>query len=46
MAGASSCCRTLFTSRIVSLIEPKEDEGDAVTLEGGERLWISINPPG
>ena len=29
----------------MSLVEPKEGrEGDVVTLEGGERLWVSINP--
>jgi len=45
MAGALVLAATPFTSRIVSLIEPKEGrEGDAVTLEGGERLWVSINP--
>ena len=45
MAGALILAATPFTSRIVSLIEPKEGrEGDVVTLQGGERLWISINP--
>ena len=45
MAGALTLAATPFTSRIVSLIEPKEGrEGDVVTLQGGERLWISINP--
>jgi CRISPR-associated protein (TIGR02710 family) len=45
MAGALILAATPFTSRIVSLVDPKEGrEGDAVDLEGGERLWISINP--
>jgi CRISPR-associated protein (TIGR02710 family) len=45
MAGALVLAATPFSSRIVSLIEPKEGrEGDAVALDGGERLWISLNP--
>lgn len=45
MAGALILAATPFTSRIVSLIDPKEGrEGDVVDFEGGERLWISINP--
>ena len=45
MAGALVLVATPFTSRIVSLVEPKEGrDGDTVTVEGGERLWVSINP--
>ena len=45
MAGALILAATPFTSRIVSLVDPKEGrEGDVVDFEGGERLWISINP--
>jgi CRISPR-associated protein (TIGR02710 family) len=45
MAGALILAATPFTSRIVSLVDPKEGrEGDAADLEGSERLWISINP--
>lgn len=45
MAGALVLAATPFTSRIVSLMEPKEGrEGEAVSLDGGERLWISMNP--
>lgn len=45
MAGALILAATPFTSRIVSLVDPKEGrEGDVVEFEGGERLWISINP--
>ena len=45
MAGALVLVATPFTSRIVSLISPYEGrEGEAVALEGGERLWISVNP--
>lgn len=45
MAGALVLVTAPLTSRIVSLIEPREGrEGDAVALETGERLWISINP--
>ena len=45
MAGAVILAATPFTSRIVSLVDPKEGrEGDVVDFEGGERLWISINP--
>ena len=32
-------------SRIASLVEQREGrEGDPAALEGGERLWISVNP--
>ena len=45
MAGALVLAATPFTSRIVSLVEPKEGrEGDVVSLDAGERLWSSINP--
>jgi hypothetical protein len=45
MAGALILAATPFTSRIVSLVDPKEGrEGNAADLEGSERLWISINP--
>ena len=45
MAGALVLAATPFTSRIVALLDPKAGrEGDTVTLEGSERLWISINP--
>lgn len=45
MASALILAATPFTSRIVSLVDPKEGrEGDVVDFEGGERLWISINP--
>jgi CRISPR-associated protein (TIGR02710 family) len=45
MAGALILAATPFTSRVVSLIEPKEGrEGETVVVDGGERLWVSINP--
>jgi CRISPR-associated protein (TIGR02710 family) len=45
MAGALALVAIPFTSRIVSLITPCEGrEGEAVTVEGGEQLWISANP--
>ena len=45
MAGALVLAATPFTSRIVSLVEPKEGrEGEVVSLDAGERLWSSINP--
>jgi CRISPR-associated protein (TIGR02710 family) len=45
MAGALALVTVPLTSRIVSLIEPKEGRnGDAVSYEGTEHLWISINP--
>ena len=45
MGGALVLVATPFTSRIVSLVEPKEGrDGDAITVEGRERLWVSVNP--
>ncbi len=45
MAGALSLVTMPLTSRIVSLVEQQEGrEGDTVTLEGREHLWISLNP--
>src|SRR6478609_5745137 len=45
MAGALILAAAPFTSRILSVVKPKEGrEGDAVALEGEERLWASINP--
>jgi CRISPR-associated protein (TIGR02710 family) len=45
MTGALLLAVMPLTSRIVSLVAPEEGrEGEAVALEGGERLWSSINP--
>ena len=45
MAGALILTAAPFTSRIVTVVKPTEQrEGDAVALEGEERLWASINP--
>jgi CRISPR-associated protein (TIGR02710 family) len=45
MAGALVLAAMPLTSRIVSLIGPQEGrDGEIVTLEGGDRLWTSINP--
>ena len=45
MVGALLLASTPFTSRIVSLVAPQEGrEGETVALEGGERLWSSMNP--
>jgi CRISPR-associated protein (TIGR02710 family) len=45
MAGALILAAAPFTSRVVSVVESKEGrEGDAVAVEGEERLWASINP--
>lgn len=45
MAGALALVTMPFTSRIVSIVTPKQGrEGDAVTIEGREGLWMSANP--
>ena len=45
MAGALTLVTMPFTSRIVSIVTSKEGrDGDAVTIEGREGLWISANP--
>jgi CRISPR-associated protein (TIGR02710 family) len=45
MAGALTLVTMPLTSRIVSVVEQREGrEGDTVTLEGREHLWISLNP--
>jgi CRISPR-associated protein (TIGR02710 family) len=45
MAGALTLVTMSLTSRIVSLVEPRDGrEGEPVALEGCERLWISLNP--
>lgn len=45
MAGALALVTMPFTSRIVSIVASKGGrEGDAVTFEGREALWISANP--
>lgn len=45
MAGALALVTMRLTSRIVSIVASKEGrEGDAVTIEGREGLWISTNP--
>jgi CRISPR-associated protein (TIGR02710 family) len=45
MAGALALVAMPLTSRIVSIVASKEGrEGDAVTIEGREDLWISTNP--
>jgi CRISPR-associated protein (TIGR02710 family) len=45
MAGALLLVATPFTSRIVSLADPKDGrDGETVDLEGVGRLWISNNP--
>lgn len=45
MAGALTLVTMPWTSRIASLVEQREGrEGDPAALEGGERLWISVNP--
>ena len=45
MASALALVALPLTSRIVSLVASREGrEGDAVALENGERLWITVNP--
>lgn len=45
MAGALALVTMPLTSRIVSIAASKEGrEGEAVTFEGREGLWISANP--
>lgn len=45
MAGALTLVTLPWTSRIVSVVEQREGrEGDAAPVEGGERLWTSVNP--
>jgi CRISPR-associated protein (TIGR02710 family) len=45
MAGALTLVTMPLTSRIVALVEQREGrEGDPAAIEGGERLWISVNP--
>jgi CRISPR-associated protein (TIGR02710 family) len=45
MAGALTLVTMPFSSRIVSLVAPKEGrEGDAVTIEDREGLWTHVNP--
>lgn len=45
MAGALTLVTMPFSSRIVSLVAPKEGrEGDAVSIEDRERVWIHVNP--
>jgi CRISPR-associated protein (TIGR02710 family) len=45
MAGALALVTMPLTSRIVSLIDPREGrDGDVVSHDAAERLWISINP--
>jgi CRISPR-associated protein (TIGR02710 family) len=45
IAGALVLAAAPFTSRIVSVAKPQEGrEGDAIALDGAERLWVSINP--
>ena len=45
MAGALSLVAMPFTSRIISVVSLKEGrEGEGITVEGGEGLWVSSNP--
>jgi len=45
MASALALVALPFTSRMVSLVASREGrEGDAVALENGERLWVTVNP--
>lgn len=45
MAGALTLVAMPFTSRIVSIADAVEGrEGDAVTMEGRDRLWVHTNP--
>jgi CRISPR-associated protein (TIGR02710 family) len=45
MAAALVLAVAPLTSRIVSVVGSREGrEGESVALEGGDRLWISINP--
>lgn len=45
MASALSLVALPFTSRMVSLVASREGrEGDAVALQNGERLWVTVNP--
>jgi CRISPR-associated protein (TIGR02710 family) len=45
MAGALTLVTMRFTSRIVSIVAAKDGrDGDAVTIDGHDGLWISANP--
>jgi CRISPR-associated protein (TIGR02710 family) len=45
MAGALTLVTMPFTSRIVSIVALKKgQDGDAITIEDRERVWISANP--
>ena len=45
MAGALTLVTLPFTSRIVSIIAAKDGrDGDAVTIDGHDGLWVSANP--
>lgn len=45
MAGALAVVTLPFSSRIVSVSAPKDGrEGDAVTIDGHECLWLHTNP--
>jgi CRISPR-associated protein (TIGR02710 family) len=45
MAGALTLVTMPWTSRVVSIVSSQEGrEGDAATIDGAERLWVSVNP--
>jgi CRISPR-associated protein (TIGR02710 family) len=45
MAGALTLVTMPHTSRVVSIVAAAEGrEGDAVTIDGSEKLWIYVNP--